>query len=367
MDTVALHSLISGERRGAGPALLRGGLSIASWFYSAGVRARNRAFNLGWKQTSRAAIPVISIGNITTGGTGKTPFAAHLARWFRERNVRVCFLSRGYGGEQGQSNEEALVLDQLCPDVPHLQHPDRVAGAQIAVEELEMQLLILDDGFQHRRLARDLDIVLIDALEPWGYGHLLPRGLLREPRSALRRAGLIVITRADQVSSETRQQLRHTLQQIRDDDRCVEVAFTPQRLINASGESASLDSLRGQPISAFCGIGNPVGFRRTLSDIGLPVTDAQFRIFPDHHRYTREDVETLTKWAATYSLSALVTTLKDQVKIPVDKLGATPLWSIDIGTTVLANEHLLTEQLDRIHRLIPASVEPTESDQPAVP
>src|SRR4029077_18396307 len=116
--------------------------------------------------------------NLTTGGTGKTPFAAHLARWFREQNVRVAFLSRGYGAAPGDVNDEALVLDRLCPDVPHLQNRDRVEGARIACEEFESQLLILDDGFQHRRLARDLDIVLIDALNPWGYGHLLPRGML---------------------------------------------------------------------------------------------------------------------------------------------------------------------------------------------
>ena len=326
---------------------------MASWFYGAAVRARNLAYNSGWKQVSRAAVPVISVGNITTGGTGKTPFAAYLARWFRERETRVCFLSRGYGATPGQQNDEALVLDRLCPDVPHLQHADRVEGARIAVEELEMQLLILDDGFQHRRLARDLDLVLIDALEPWGYGHLLPRGLLREPRAGLRRADLVVITRADQASAEVRQQIRATLQRFRGNGDCVEVAFVPQRLVNTSGQTASLESLRGQPIRAFCGIGNPAGFRQTLAQLGIIVDDQSFRVFPDHHRYRRDDVASLLDWAKSSPVAAVLTTLKDQVKIPIASLGHTPLWSIDIGATILAGEELLTEHLERIQHSIP--------------
>jgi tetraacyldisaccharide 4'-kinase len=346
MDHTAFHALISGERRGVGPTLLRGGLQVASWFYGAAVRTRNLAYNRGWKAISKAQIPVISVGNVTTGGTGKTPFAAWLARWFRNHGVRVCFLSRGYGAEPGQQNDEALVLDRLCPDVPHLQNADRAEGARIAVEELDMQLLILDDGFQHRRLARDLDIVLIDALEPWGYGHLLPRGLLREPLGALRRADVVVITRADQSSAETRQNIRTVLKRIRGDDRCVEVAFTPQRLVNASGQTAELDSLRGQSVRAFCGIGNPAGFRRTIEYLGVDLNDV--KTFPDHHRYTREAVASLAAWAESSPVAAVLTTLKDHVKIPVDRLGQTPLWSVDVGATITAGESILVDALDLV-------------------
>lgn len=355
MDHSAFHALISGERCGVGPTLLRGGLQVASWFYGAAVQSRNLAYNRGWKAISKAQIPVISVGNVTTGGTGKTPFAAWLARWFRERGIRVCFLSRGYGAELGQQNDEALVLDRLCPDVPHLQNADRVAGASIAVEELDMQLLILDDGFQHRRLARDLDIVLIDALEPWGYGHLLPRGLLREPKSALQRADLVILTRADQANDAARQAIRDTLKRIRGDDRCIEVAFTPQRLINASGQAAELNLLRGLRVRAFCGIGNPAGFRRTMDRLSVDAIDT--KTFPDHHRYTREDVASLTAWAESSPVAAVLTTLKDHVKIPVDRLGQTPLWSVDVGATIVSGESVLVDALERVRaKLVDAVV-----------
>src|SRR5207244_12530469 len=128
------------------------------------------------------------------GGTGKTPCAEFVARFFRQLDLRVALLSRGYGSQAGR-NDEALVLEENLPDVPHLQGPDRAALAQVAVEELDSEILVLDDGFQHRRLHRDLDIVLIDATCPWGYGHLLPRGLLREPISSLKRAHVAMLTR----------------------------------------------------------------------------------------------------------------------------------------------------------------------------
>ena len=125
-----------------------------------------------------------------------------LARWFRARNIRVGILSRGFGAGIDGRNDEAKELEVLLPDVPHLQKPDRLASAQIATEELGMQLLLLDDGFQHRKIHRDLEIVLLDAREPFGFGHLLPRGLLREPLRSLRRADIVMATRADQVEPQ---------------------------------------------------------------------------------------------------------------------------------------------------------------------
>src|SRR5205807_5814849 len=143
---------------------------------------------------------VISVGNLTVGGTGKTPCVEYVARRLRTWDRRVAILSRGYGGDGG-ANDEALVLEDNLPDVPHLQGADRVALAKIAVEELESDALVLDDGFQHRRLARDLDLVLIDATQPWGFGYQLPRGLLRESPRGLKRAGAVLLTRCDQVDA----------------------------------------------------------------------------------------------------------------------------------------------------------------------
>jgi tetraacyldisaccharide 4'-kinase len=188
VNDAKFRDLISGHRRGVASSLLRGGLSLLSLPYRAGVFLRNKSFDHGLRRVSRAEVPVISVGNVTAGGTGKTPFVAYLANWFGGRSMKVVLLSRGYRALEGEVNDEKLVLDQQCPGVPHLQHPDRVRSARVACREHGAQVIILDDGFQHRRLHRDLNIVLVDALNPWGYGHLLPRGLMREPRSALRRA-----------------------------------------------------------------------------------------------------------------------------------------------------------------------------------
>src|SRR5437870_5928929 len=143
-------------------------------------------YERGWNERRRAPVPVVSVGNLTVGGTGKTPCVEHVARFYRSRGLRVAVLSRGYGAAAGR-NDEAMVLEENLPDVPHLQGPDRAALAFTAVEELESEVLVLDDGFQHRRLARDLDLVLVDATDPWGQGYLFPRGLLRESPASLRR------------------------------------------------------------------------------------------------------------------------------------------------------------------------------------
>src|SRR5262245_1460980 len=176
---------------------MRLALRAASVPYGWGVRLRNRLYDRGWKRVARAPVPVVSVGNLTLGGTGKTPCVEYICRYYRSLDLRVAVLSRGYGAEHGP-NDEALVLEENLPDVPHLQGADRVALARTAVEELESEVLVLDDGLQHRRLARDLDVVLVDATAPWGHGFLFPRGLLREAAGGLRRAGVVVLTRCDQ-------------------------------------------------------------------------------------------------------------------------------------------------------------------------
>ncbi|MFN0051058.1 MAG: tetraacyldisaccharide 4'-kinase [Planctomycetales bacterium] len=319
---------ISGQDESLAAGLTRTALTWCAVFYAPVAR-----FLIGRQQSVRAPLPVISIGNLTVGGTGKTPLAAYLARWFRARGVRVCILSRGYGAGDTGVNDEALVLEQLCPDVPNLQHPDRIASATIACEELESQLLILDDGFQHRRLARDLDLVLVDALNPWGYGRMFPRGLLREPLTALRRAHLVIITRVDQVSPQRVAAIHQRIADIDPRQDVVEVAFPPERLINVSGNTAQLETLRDRPVAAFCGIGNPQAFRASLERLGLQVV--AFRPFPDHHQYTPTDRQELDNWVRAHDVAAVLTTQKDLVKWGLDELGGAPLWGVQIGTQVV--------------------------------
>src|SRR5262249_22828815 len=163
---------------------------------------------------------------------GKTPCVEHVAAFYRALGLRVAIVSRGYGAEGGR-NDEALVLEENLPDVPHLQGADRVALAGVAVEELESELLVLDDGFQHRRLARDVDVVLVDATAPWGYAGLLPRGLMREPASGLRRAGVVVLTRTDQVGHQELARLREQVRRIAPAAPLAESVHAPAVLIDA--------------------------------------------------------------------------------------------------------------------------------------
>jgi tetraacyldisaccharide 4'-kinase len=335
--------LVSGEARGLFPALERLGLRAASVPYGLAVRLRNAAYQRGWLSSERVPVPVVSIGNLTAGGTGKTPCVEYVARFYRNNDRRVAILSRGYGGVGGR-NDEALVLEENLPDVPHLQGIDRAALARIAIEELESEILVLDDGFQHRRLARDLDVVLVDATTPWGHGYLLPRGLLREPPSSLRRASVIVLTRCDQTPAEQRERLRQTIGRIAPHVPVVETKHCPVELSNSEGEHAPLELLRGGPAAAFCGIGNPEAFRRSLLDLGTRLED--FRVYPDHHVYSREDVEDLRRWAGCLPTgTTIATTQKDLVKLRLSRLGDRPLWCLRIRLCVESGQDALDGRL----------------------
>ena len=344
MDADRFHRLIRGEIGGPGGLFARAGLRAASVGYGAAVRFRNRPFDRG-RGVHRAAVPVVSIGNLTVGGTGKTPMVEYVCRAFRDRGLRVAILSRGYGSGGGL-NDEGQLLDENLPDVPHLQHPDRVDLARIAVEEFESQILVLDDGFQHRRLGRDLDIVLLDALEPFGHGHLLPRGLLREPLDALRRADLVVLSRANLISAERRNAIRTSVER-----RCgpipwAEACHAPRDLLKDGGDPEPIDSIKGRRIVAFCGLGNPEGFRRTLLGLGLEPID--FRTFPDHHPYRRADVESLVDWARSSGAALALTTQKDSVKLCLPSLGPVPLRALRIGIEVLEGAESLDDALGRV-------------------
>jgi tetraacyldisaccharide 4'-kinase len=329
VSAAKFHDLVSGQATGIGPTVARLGLRAASLPYGLAVRLRNRLYDWSWKQQHRVAVPVVSVGNLTLGGTGKTPCVEYLARFYRQRDVRVAILSRGYGAAGGP-NDEALVLEDNLPDVPHLQGADRVAQAGVAVEELEAELLILDDGFQHRRLARDFDLVLLDATTPWGHGALFPRGLLREPKSSLRRANAVMLTRCDQVSGTVVDELTEQARQIAPNRPVVATTHAPVEWMQYGQPARALGAVHGRPVAAFCGIGNPESFRRTLRDLGAE--PAGFRTYPDHHAYTRSDVDDLRSWARTLPAdSALVTTQKDLVKLRVDRLGERDLLALRIG------------------------------------
>jgi len=335
--------IISGRRKGPGAAFVRGLLWAAEIFYSWIVQMRNRAYDRGRFRTYWVGVPVISVGNLTLGGTGKTPFVIWLASWYRRQGIRVVILSRGYAAMGTGGNDEARHLARILPDVPHYQDPDRVQAARRAIQEDKAELIILDDGFQHRRLHRDLDIVLLDALEPFGYGHVFPRGTLREPFEELRRADVVVLSRANFIQADAREEIRERVQRCVPQALWTEIAHRPQQLINAAGKEEQISLFRRQPVAAFCGIGNPLAFRLTLEECGYRVI--AFWEFPDHYAYGPRDLERLSEWANRFDVKAVLCTPKDLVKIPQEYLGDRPLWALMTKVEFLKGQEALEERL----------------------
>lgn len=338
MNEQGFKELISGQERGPLASMARGGLRILSLGYAAAIRFRNALYDFRLRKVHQVHVPVISVGNITAGGTGKTPVVALLANALTRRGHRPGLLSRGYRTLEGQSeNDEKRLLDRLCPGVPHVQDPDRVQAAKRALAGNEISVFVLDDGFQHRRLHRDLDVVLIDATNPFGFGHVLPRGLMREPLVGLRRADVLVVTRCGQVSQSQLNDLRSSLEAF--GRPVVEIDFVPTELVTPDGSESPLSALADRHVAAFCGIGNPSAFEDTLTACGLhPVFVQQFE---DHVRYQSSDVEKLKRRAAAEDVSALVCTEKDLVKLTDWKSDACQLLALRIEARVMQGEDAL--------------------------
>lgn len=330
MDGRDYRKLVSGERKDLSAQALRGLLGLAEHPYRWITTCRNLAYDRSVFKTHRAAIPVVSIGNLSMGGTGKTPLVVSVARWYQTHDWQPVILSRGYGAMEDGQNDEARELARQLPDVPHLQARDRVASAQRALSEYDAQVLILDDGFQHRRLARDLDIVLLDATCPWGYGHVVPRGMLREDRAGLRRADFVCLSRADAVLPATRESIREQVRAHAGEKLWMEMSHCPTQLVNRAEQTVELRELRGQPVAAFCGLGNPAGFRHTLQQLDYDVR--AWREFPDHHPFPSQALDDLDDWLKSQpEIAAVLCTCKDLVKIPRESLGGRPLWAVEIS------------------------------------
>lgn len=335
--------IVSGERKDAFAWLSRILLRVASLPYGWVVAARNRRYDRGQLAIHQVGIPVVCVGNLTVGGTGKTPMVAYLCRWFRERGVRVAVVSRGYRGDHQNLNDEGRELNDRLPDVPQIQNPDRVAAAQVAEQELDMQAIVLDDGFQHRRLARDLDIVLIDALQPFGFDYLLPGGLLRESPSGLRRAHVVALTRAASLAPHQREQLRASVSAFAPDARWIELDHAPVGLLTANGSAETVEMIQEKRVFAFCGLGNPLGFQHTLKTCRADVIE--FQEFPDHHEYSRQDIESLSARLKLLQPDYAICTHKDLVKIELDEIDGVPLRALLVEQRILEGEAVLEQTL----------------------
>lgn len=316
MDVHSYIEIISGKRRGLAGSVLRAALKLLSVPYAAVTRVRNFAFQCGLKKVHQVSVPVIAIGNLTTGGTGKTPVVAAVVQMLQQAGRTPGIVSRGYHADASGENDEKRVLAVLCPNVPHQQNPDRVAAANVLIEQHGVDCIVLDDAFQHRRIARDLNIVLIDATNPFGFGHQLPRGLLRESLTGLKRADLALITRSDSVSVDERNSIKSEV--IRHNaalsDRIASVCFQPTELLGHGNRQQSLESISGQPVAVMTAIGNPTAFVETCERLSAEIVTTRF--FPDHHHFTDDELQQVQDEAKQNGATRVLTTMKDLVKIP---------------------------------------------------
>ena len=355
MNQQFLLEVIKGNRKGILASLVRLLLFALSFPYRAAVAIRNRRYDSD-KGIQRVQATVISIGNLTTGGTGKTPLIALLAQRLAKQSPidsQIAIVSRGYGAKDGQPNDEAMELEWLT-GIPHVQNADRVAAANEAIQRFQATCLLVDDGFQHRRLARDLDIVLIDATCPFGYDHLLPRGLLREPASSLKRANAVVLTRTNLVLAAEIQAIKLRINEANPTVVVAETQTVANGLIDANRERHDLSAITG-PVFGVCGIGNPDGFIQTLQSNSVEVASQKF--FVDHHAYCDNDLQEIERLAAASGSKAIICTLKDLVKINRQRLGDIPVFALVINIEFVSGGEDFFELLN-------AAV--TTTDSPAV-
>lgn len=296
-----------------------------------GVALRHAAYRRGWLKTRRLGRPVVSVGNLSVGGTGKTPLVAFIARTLLKLGWKPGILTRGYGrrgkeliallpgiGRTGRVadprvvGDEPALLARALPEVPIVVCADRYRGGQFAEKQLNVNVHILDDGFQHLALARDVDVVVLDVTQKLSHGALLPAGRLREPTTALRRADLVVFSRTELGDPE---QLASQVAQINPGARMFRSATKMCGLREvSSGRKSSPDDWQSKAVQAFCGLGNPQAFFADLRRWGLTPTSE--KIFSDHHLYTETELRRLSEKARKTGARALITTEKDVLNFP---------------------------------------------------
>lgn len=332
------EKVMRGEERG----ILSSLLLILSIVYDLSQRMRCFLYEKGLVRVEKIEPKVISIGNITTGGTGKTPAVMSVAEMAKEKGFKVAILTRGYMGKakgiKPVSDSSGILLD--CRDagdepylmakrlkgIPIIKGKDRYLSARFAVERFGSGLLILDDGYQHLKLHRDTNILLIDATDPFGNGHLLPRGMLREPLASIRRADAVVLTKSDlsQKNSET-------IKTIRRHNPSAPIFFSyyrPLDLVSLEGDIMPIEDIKGRSLFLFSGLANHSSFKSLIEMLGAVISGEL--IYPDHFYYSEGDIEEIGERAEA---DMIVTTEKDMVKIPQSGI-RTRIWALRIEFSV---------------------------------
>jgi tetraacyldisaccharide 4'-kinase len=345
------------------PAWLCALLYPAGLVYRSGVVLRNSLYRRGALPIHRLDIPVVSVGNLTLGGTGKTPFVAYLAARLRESGRRVAVASRGYGGlpqyhplvisdgsgptvSAREAGDEPVLLAQALPSVGVVVCRDRAAAARTARDKLRADLVVLDDGFQHRRLARDLDLLLIAAGERFGNGRMLPCGPLREPLGEIRRSDAFVLTGAVEELNEAAEHVRRLLREM----KLERAVFLAQRRLDGfvrfdTDERVEPESLKGMRALAFSGIARPVSFESDLKNLGIELIDAlRFR---DHQILGAAEVETIRKAVSRSRPDVVITTEKDRVRLGSLRLSS-PVYAARVRMLLPDEEGFLSLVTKRI-------------------
>lgn len=336
-------------------------LAPLGWLYGAAMKVRAAFYRRGLFRTYKIDAPVISVGNLTVGGTGKTPLVEWIARELAQQGHRVCVLTRGYGRENPrqrvivsdgheilsdatQTGDEALMLaENLKGKAAVICDADRVSAASWALEHLKAEVFVLDDGFQNLRIARDLNIVTIDATNPWGNQRVLPAGTLREPIGALRRADCVMLTRVQESTDATlRQQIQEASEAV---VLSSDMVASQVRAVNSEREDPGSDLLTSGTLAAFCGIGNSQAFFHLLRRDNFQLVHT--RAFRDHHRYSQSQIDQLMNEAIARGAQALITTAKDEVKLRNLRFDL-PCYVIDIEIRISSVQKFR----DLIHRAV---------------
>ncbi len=344
MKQTDFRDIVSGKYEGAYAAFARFVFCPLSLFYCGSVQIRNKFYDTGIFKTRNISVPVISVGNITTGGTGKTPLVGWLAKYISSKK-NCAILTRGYKAARNSVDEPAL-LAQSAGNTPVVINPNRISGAADAVKN-GAEVLVLDDAFQHRRLARDLDIVTIDATCPFGYDKVLPAGLLREPLSNLKRADAVIITRADQVDKNCMEKIQKTIKAIKPSIVIATAAHKPICIRDSHGNESSPAQLKDKKVFIFCGIGNPEAFSTTVKCLGAVITGSV--IFDDHYHYSKADIDRIAANAKTSNADLVLTTEKDFSKIDAAWLTKRPvkIAYLAVEIELLAGAERITELIEK--------------------
>jgi len=311
------RSIIAGERQGLSAGLWRWIMAALATGYSLAVRAVNWGYSRKILPVRSLPRPVVSVGNITWGGVGKTPLIQFIAAALVERGKKPAVLIRGYmPGANGQlPSDEAILLQSGLPGTAVIAGPDRCGSARKFLRNSDADIFLLDDGFQHRRLKRDLDIVVIDTTNPLGPGggRVIPAGILREPLSALQRADVFVLTKTD-LAADNLSGLKQRLQEINSRAPIMETVHRPAGIMDFSGgRELGLGFLNNKNVACLCGIGDPQGFLKTVRGLGAEVRDSF--IFGDHHWYRQDELAAVAARCRREGIDYLVITEKDSVKL----------------------------------------------------